>query len=147
MKMRLGIFLVMGFAACTSPYAAANIPVIPGVDFKYTNVDQAELTISHDLPNDCQYIRDAVLLTSARASLQQGFDHFEFSEGEDESKAIFFQKRKNFNSHMYIHLCRGTCPLMYSADSISHMLVVKFSKATWGSAKQTEVNDKSCKIT
>ncbi len=125
------ILLSLFVGACTSPYAASNIPEIPGLDTRLVNEERAEIFISRDFPRDCEYRRNSVLLKAAYIALANNYDHFEFSSDEDVSKLNYKSIKLSSEAPIPVYLCRGTCPLMYSADSISHMLVSKFSRGTW----------------
>ena len=124
-------FVVISIVGCTSPYSARGIPEIQGIEAKYVDVDTAEITISQDFPKDCEYRRNAILLKSAYIALSYGYDHFEFISQEEASKLGYNPIRLNSDQPIKVYLCRGTCPLMYSANSLSHILVTKFSRATW----------------
>ena len=145
MKKIYLIFLSLTLIGCTSPYSAAGIPEIPGIQVGMRGAEEAELILSNELPNDCDYLRDAILLKSAAVALGQNFDHFEFTDYET-SKLEFLQNKRVVKSVITVHLCRGTCPQMYSAQSISHMLVGKFSQPTWKSAAQKNSSGKICTI-
>ena len=146
MKFWVTILAFAGLAACASPYSASSMPDIPGVNITYSDFDRAQLSLSHELPWDCEYIRDAILLMSARAALKYEFDHFELTQDEDGSQAIFLERKTAFDKVMNIHFCRGTCPMMYSANALSHVVLPKFSKATWTSTKHPQTTSDTCKI-
>ena len=139
MEMRLFNFLsflacfliAFSMIGCTSPYSARGIPEIQGIEAKYSDVDTAEITISQDFPKDCEYRRNAILLKSAYVALSYDYDHFEFTSQEEVSKLGFNPIRLSSDEPIKVYLCRGTCPLMYSANSLSHILVTKFSRPTW----------------
>ena len=125
------ILLYLFIGACTSPYAASNIPEIAGLDARLVNEEKAEIFISRDFPKDCEYRRNSVLLKAAYIALANNYDHFEFSSDDDVSKLNYKSIKLSSDAPVSVYLCRGTCPLMYSADSVSHMLVSKFSRGTW----------------
>lgn len=135
MIKRYTIFLSLFIGACASPYSARNIPEIPGLDARLAGDDKAEIFISNNFPRDCDYRRDGVLLKAAYITLANDYDHFEFSSDEDASKLNYKTIKLSSDAPISVYLCRGTCPLMYSADSVSHMLVSKFSRGTWATAK------------
>jgi len=140
----IGCFLlVIPLIGCTSPYAARGMPEIQGIDAKYIDTDTAEITISREFPKDCEYRRNAILLKSAYIALAYDYDHFEFTSEEEISKLGFNPILLNTDQPIKVYLCRGTCPLMYSANSLSHILVSKFSHATW-QAPPSRRQDEKC---
>jgi hypothetical protein len=135
--------MVVFMTGCTSPYSARGIPEIQGLDAKYIDEDSAEITISHDFPKDCEYRRNAILLKAAYIALSYDYDHFEFTSEEEVSKLGYNPIRLNSDQPIKVYLCRGTCPLMYSAGSLSHILVTKFSHPTW-QTPPTKHQDEKC---
>jgi hypothetical protein len=139
MEMRLTNFLsltasflmIYSMTGCTSPYSARGIPEVQGLEAKYIDADTAEITISQDFPKDCEYRRNAILLKSAYIALSYDYDHFEFTTEEEASKLGYNPINLNSDQPIKVYLCRGTCPVMYSASSMSHILVTKFSRPTW----------------
>ena len=125
------LLIALSIIGCTSPYAARGIPEIQGLDAAIVGTDVAEITISHDFPKDCEYRRNAILLKSAYIALSYDYDHFEFTSEDDVSKLRYEPIRLTSDQPIKVYLCRGTCPLMYSATSMSHILVSKFSHPTW----------------
>ncbi len=125
------VLLSFFVAACTSPYAASNIPEIAGLDARLVDESTAKIFIADNFPQDCEYRRNAVLLKSAYIALANDYDHFEFSSDEDASVENYKSIKLSSNAPITVYLCRGTCPLMYSADALSHVLVSKFSRGTW----------------
>ena len=142
MKKALLFLLLASLCACTSPYSARGIPEIPGVQANMVDVDQAELVISVNFPRDCEYRRNAILLKSAAVALAHDFDHFEFSSDEETSKVRYTPISLNSDRPIRVYLCRGTCPLMYSADAMSHLLVSKFAHATWETRSANRADEK-----
>ena len=123
--------IIISLIACTSPYSARGIPEVQGLEAKYIDADTAEITISQDFPKDCEYRRNAILLKSAYIALSYDYDHFEFTTEEEVSKLGYNPINLNSDQPIKVYLCRGTCPVMYSASSMSHILVTKFSRPTW----------------
>ena len=115
---------------CNSPYSAQEIPEIRGVNSSMIGADVGEITFNSDLPNDCVYRKDAVMLRSASLAIKYSYDHFEYSEG-DNSRLRFLVDCKKDLKPVKVYFCRGTCTTMYSADSISHVLVPKFARSIY----------------
>lgn len=124
----ISVFASVMLNGCNSPYAAQEIPEIKGLNSSMVGSDVGEITFNSDLPNDCVYRRDAVMLRSASLAMKHNYDHFEYSEG-DASRLRFLIDCKKDTKPIKVYFCRGACPTMYSADSISHVLVIKFAKS------------------
>lgn len=142
MRNSLAIILFILLSACTSPYAARGIPEIPGIDAEMVGDDEAQLSFTKDFRTDCDYRRNAVLLKSAYIALSNDYDHFDFVHNEDISRAGYKTISLDSVAPIKVYLCRGTCPLMYSADAISHTLVTKFSHPTWESQPPVRKDEK-----
>lgn len=142
MRNLITIFFFILLSACTSPYAARGIPDIPGMNAVMVGDDEAQLTFSDDSITNCEYRRNAVLLKSAYIALSNDYDHFDFVRDDDFSRTGYKAISLTSTAPIKVYLCRGTCPLMYSADATSHLLVTKFSHATWDNQPPVRKEDK-----
>lgn len=142
--MRKIILFILPFLllACTSPYAGRGMPEISGINAVLVGTDEGQLTFSNDFVASCEYRRNAVLLKSAYIALMNDYDHFDFVQDDGLSRTGYNAISLTSNVPIKVYLCRGTCPLMYSADATSHLLVAKFSHATWDNQPRNKKDEK-----
>lgn len=124
---KFALFLFLG-ACNTSPYTAAGIPSLKEINYVWLDDKRAELTFTDRARPECEANRDALMLKSAYLALSRGFDHFSMPDNIE-----FRSSLKSSRKPIIIDFCRGACPGMYSADALSHVLVNKFSGATFPS--------------
>lgn len=122
----LPAFLLL-VSGCSSPYSAEGIPDLPGMQAEFIADDKALIIISPELQSDFARRRDAILLKAAAAALESHYDYFEFIGPTPYRDVSAFSKPV---SPVIVHFCRGTCPGMFSADTIAHILVREFELRT-----------------
>ena len=139
-KNKIAVIAFALLSGCnTSPYTAAGMPDDPSIEYHMLDESTAEMVLPADGAEFCPLTRDSILLKAAWITLKNNFDHFKVSD-ELALKALNRRKVRNID----VKLCRGACPGMYSADALSHILVNKFSGATWPSGGNVYATKEEC---
>ena len=141
LSMKLaGACMILFLAACnTSPYTAQGIPTLKEINYVWLDDKRAELTFTERARPECEANRDALMLKSSYLALSRGFDHFILADD------VVFKRGTRINSKpIIVEFCRGACPGMFSADALAHVLVNKFSGATFPSGGNKFATVYSC---
>ncbi len=136
-RMRLGdayhlryyavILLSLLLCGCMSPYGPTYLPVFSWIKWTLVEYDEVNIQIDEKAPEQSSCKRDAILLTAAKIALQHNYSYFDFTKdpriAKESLNHILNGREKSFS----VFLCRGVCPTMYSAISISHLLSHRFN--------------------
>ncbi|MGJ0502432.1 MAG: hypothetical protein ACR65X_01585 [Methylocystis sp.] len=141
----LTAFLLL-VSGCASPYSAEGIPDLPGVRAEFIADDKAQIIVPPELQFDCGRTRDAVLLKAAVAALESHHEYFEFVDPTGTQYGDLSAIGKP-TSPVIVHFCRRTCPGMFSADAIAHVLVRKFEsdvRSVWAHGNSDSIGAIAC---